>query len=152
VQHNKGGVYKFEASPSFDGGAYWTVYADSVQPTCAFFDGPTSLIVGTRIGGIYEGTIVTNSVSGQPTIPSFDVSPNPAQNRATLRLSLERSGPVSVEIFDETGRAVMPAITSRHNKGDIRISLDLSNLPAGAYELRAKIAGSMKIQKLMIVK
>lgn len=67
------------------------------------------------------------------------LSPNPVQSILTVTLSAGSAGAVDVALYDITGRAVM---AESRDPVDGALTMDLSDLPAGVYVLRAS-SGSM---------
>ncbi|HZK76403.1 MAG TPA: hypothetical protein VFD13_05785, partial [Candidatus Kapabacteria bacterium] len=137
---------------SFDGGDHWTVYQDSIQPYYVWFDSPTSLVVGTAVGGVWQGSIVNASVNSPTQSSAIMISPNPIRDRASLWLTLASSQTVAIELYDETGRLALPEITARYGAGTYEVPIDVSKLPAGAYELRSRVNDEIRIAKVIVVK
>ncbi|MEZ4652053.1 MAG: YCF48-related protein [Candidatus Eisenbacteria bacterium] len=96
-----------------------------------------------------DGVVLHTSDGGGPIVPadapepsatvpvgSLTVSPNPANDRATLAWSLEHADGATLSIFDAEGRAleVLHEIGAGDHSGTV--PLDLSRYPAGRYYLR----------------
>lgn len=90
--------------------------------------------------------------------PSFTLSqsfPNPVQvgnTHATIRFSIDQPGRISIRLFDLLGRQVRVLLNEERRGGEHVISIDASNLPAGAYIYRLECAGKAASKPLMIVK
>ena len=67
---------------------------------------------------------------------SYNLSPNPAQNQQQLRLQLNQSGLVQVDILDVYGRLIQQAFNGQLEKGNQQLDINLSNLSANNYYYR----------------
>ncbi|HYM20365.1 MAG TPA: T9SS type A sorting domain-containing protein [Candidatus Kapabacteria bacterium] len=74
---------------------------------------------------------------------SFNVSvfPNPIREQSAIHLSLSESAPVTIAIYDITGREVEKLVSSTYSAGSYMIPFIRSGLSDGMYYLRV-IAGS----------
>ncbi len=86
-------------------------------------------------------------VPGKPG-RGFTLEPTLARDRATLRYSLPKAGPVSVTILDVAGRTVLRQ-SSIGNLGS-SMALDLRGLSAGVYLVRLDADGYSQGQKLVV--
>jgi hypothetical protein len=79
----------------------------------------------------------------------FDVFPQPARGRFTVRLAGGAAGPLLLRITDMLGREVS---RSRHHcdGSTLAIPLDLSAVPPGAYLLRVEGAGGAQNRIIML--
>ena len=81
----------------------------------------------------------------------FSVSqfaPNPAVNTANLDISLNENSKVTAILFDQLGRQVILANDSEMGSGNQRLSIDVSELPAGMYYCMLIINGQKLTRKL----
>jgi hypothetical protein len=72
------------------------------------------------------------------------VSPNPVSDRTTIRCTLPRAGPVSLKLYDVSGKLVRTLIDGLRPAGPSAFSLEpstLSGLAHGAYLLRLETRG-----------
>ena len=78
---------------------------------------------------------------------SFIVSPSPlASGFADVRLTAPVSSPVSLRIFDATGRQVYSSVGLRAS----HFRLDLRSMPVGVYLVRVETDGFTAGQKLVV--
>ncbi len=83
----------------------------------------------------------------------ISIAPNPANNILILKYSLlgeEQIG--EVKIFDNTGKAVLGRIIKNGQKGENKLSLDISSLSAGNYTLQLGIGSYIANNKFIIIK
>jgi len=79
----------------------------------------------------------------------ISISPNPlASGFATLRYSLPKAGPVSLRVYDVTGRPVLTQTLVTSSSG--RTDLDLRNLAAGIYLVKLNSDDFTFSQKLVV--
>jgi len=64
---------------------------------------------------------------------TLNIYPNPVQNTATLKISLEKPASVSVTVFDLLGRVKLRVPNANYSKSMVKIPLDLSKLVDGIY-------------------
>jgi hypothetical protein len=75
--------------------------------------------------------------------------PNPTLGQAYLELvDLPKDEPISIDIFDATGRLVWQQTYSVRDS-QINVSLDISHLAFGSYQLKVKTSAGQKVLKLM---
>ncbi len=75
--------------------------------------------------------------------------PNPANNHSTIECSFERSGKISIQVFDILGREVL--IEDRSvNSGRQQFSLDLRGLTQGIYSVKVSGSGRALVAKLVV--
>jgi hypothetical protein len=67
-------------------------------------------------------------------------APQPANGRTTIHANVRSRSAVAIELYDNTGRMVMPIAHGVFEAGTIRAELDASSLPNGVYFVR--ITGS----------
>jgi hypothetical protein len=77
--------------------------------------------------------------------------PNPFNPNTTLPVALARSGRVSVDIYDATGRLVSHA-EQELPAGNNALRVDGSRWATGAYFARVTAAGQAQTMKMQLVK
>lgn len=97
-------------------------------------------------------TVQTTTVDTKEAdlIRDFSLSPNPTSGLTVLTLKLENQWSVSVQVRDALGRLVFenPVVVSK----DINLPLDLTQQPAGVYNISVTIDRQVFVRKLVLVK
>jgi hypothetical protein len=96
--------------------------------------------------------IRTERVSEQlvSTSPSLALAENPCTGSVEYWLALPTNEPAAVTLLDLAGRVVKEAVIPRESLGGLH-SLDASDLPAGAYVLRASSGDTVVRQSVVIL-
>ena len=88
---------------------------------------------------------------GVTEVQLLGTSPNPAQQRATVRYALPEKQKASIRLYDVLGRRVRTVANSAQ-EGRHQRTLDVGSLPSGVYFLRLRAGGETRTQKLTIVR
>jgi hypothetical protein len=148
------------------GGAYTGFYA-ATDDSGAFCIG--GLAAGTydldirvddyRIGYVHDvevtdGVTAVPPIDGEPAVRLAAPSPNPARASVLLGWSQAVSGPVSLRVFDPSGRLVQGWTTPVADAGDHRLawnfeSLDGRVVPAGFYFLVLDADGTRRVRTVV---
>jgi hypothetical protein len=75
-------------------------------------------------------TGVTNVATFEGAVSVF---PNPTHQSATLKITLENSSQVAVNVIDMTGKMVKKIAPQQLETGEQQITIPLENLPSGVY-------------------
>lgn len=78
-----------------------------------------------------ENTIVENT---NTKLFSYTISPNPCYTNANLLLRLVEDGHLTVKIFDTHYRELFTVVDFNASSGRQEFNINVSSLPAGAYE------------------
>ena len=101
-----------------------------------------------------DENIVLSTAPGRATAPGtvqMAVYPNPATGASVVNFQLERPGPVTVSLLDETGRFVRSVVRDKvFPAGPQQVPLPLANLAAGLYFVRLETEGSSYGEKLVV--
>jgi YVTN family beta-propeller protein len=127
----------------------WRVYDD----TGAFLFSHNTAIAPKRMA-IYSSTITT-SVRDNQTPLTFALGqnyPNPFNPSTTIPFTLEKSGKVTIEVFDATGRMVWRKGGILRNAGRQQMVFSGENLASGTYFYRLSTNGQSHIRKMLMVK
>jgi Secretion system C-terminal sorting domain len=83
---------------------------------------------------------------------SIDVAvyPNPASQNARVEFDLPSDAPARLDLYDITGRVVKPIIEGNFSAGPHEVSIDLTNLSAGAYNLILQ-SGSERLMRGILI-
>jgi len=80
------------------------------------------------------------------------LSPNPAAGDVVLRFAVEEPLRVHAAVLDMAGQKVRDlGTTDAHPGADCVVSFDVSNIPAGLYQLHLTAAGEQAAQSLLVV-
>ncbi|HET6400479.1 MAG TPA: T9SS type A sorting domain-containing protein [Candidatus Kapabacteria bacterium] len=85
-----------------------------------------------------------------PSALGCSVYPNPAVDKAWVDFDLPKDAPVSLDLFDVTGRNVGHFDEGQQEIGPHTTSLDLSPLPSGTYSL-VVLAGDERITRNIVI-
>jgi hypothetical protein len=145
----------------------WVISADTVN-TFTFDTGtgaPTAASrVNDRITQIYNPQTnqlvnarrvqliyVTTSAQGPLALrSSLDVYPNPASEMASIRLTILQPSPVSIQLYDMTGRVVREIAQHDMHTGEHQLSINTATLGQGVYLLRVNSDGQSQVRKLVV--
>lgn len=115
---------------------------------------PTYLELKRRIAAALEDA--PNPVDVDPTIEATlslgAPLPNPAANATQIRFETARSGPVSLDLFDVTGRHVTTVLDRALETGLHAVDLDASWLPSGVYVVRLSAGARQASTRLTIAR
>ncbi|MCB2211894.1 T9SS type A sorting domain-containing protein [bacterium] len=83
---------------------------------------------------------------------TLQVYPNPFNNDAAVRVSLDRPGAVRLSVYDLLGREVAQLYNGRLSSGDHHFSFNGDELPSGTYYLQLENGQDTIYRKLTLVK
>ncbi len=143
---------------SRDGGYTWDWAGDGL-PVRGNIDasattGNTMVLLATS--GAYVRPlqeIFTPTSSSHPVNTHFSilpVFPNPAVSRTDLSFSLPERSDVAIEVYDRLSRRVISMPPRNYTAGSHRTSVDVSQLPSGAYYCRFTANGRSASQLVII--
>lgn len=81
-------------------------------------------------------------------LKNIRVAPNPAQNRAVVKLANKEMGQVSTRIRDSNGK-LFQSLNVIKSTYEMNIMLDISNLPVGIYLIEISTPHSRAIQRII---
>ncbi len=98
---------------------------------------------GAVVNTFTYGTLATASETSAPGVQfGLAVWPNPAGERATVRLALGTPATVRLDVVDVLGRVVRTSSPTAFGAGDATVPVSLAGLPAGSYVVRAVVDGT----------
>jgi hypothetical protein len=91
--------------------------------------------VGTAYGNCIEfvAEAEINAIENPEVKSDFVIYPNPSNGVYTLRLMVNKDGPVDLNIYDMNGRLVYTRNLGLRLHGETKVSLDVSALNDGVY-------------------
>ena len=78
--------------------------------------------------------------------------PNPFNPTASLELSVPVNGQVTVQVYNLMGQVVSTLASGYMDASTYTLTWDASNVSSGMYIVKAEVAGSVKTQKLVLMK
>lgn len=93
--------------------------------------------------GIDEPSVEDNTLA-------VSISPNPAQNRAVIKVDLQNNSNIQVKLSSLTGQLVREISRSGLSTGLHNIGIDVSDLPAGTYICSIQAEGKIATEKLIV--
>ncbi|GEM_PF-1961310 len=122
----------------------------------SYFEGTRPLNYNYIINGIKSEYLmqspsgIAEASSGTPI--GIRLAPNPATDVALLRFSLDKRAPVSVRLYDVTGRHMVKEFVSGYTyvKGNHSMWLPLHGVPAGTYLVVVDVDGVWQVGRLVV--
>ncbi|MBX2929707.1 MAG: fibronectin type III domain-containing protein [Saprospiraceae bacterium] len=104
-----------------------------------------------RTDGSTDGEVTEFEIPIEVLQSGFTMFPNPATDQLSLDVDLQADRAVRVTVGDITGKThILRSFDLQ--KGDSRITLDVSRLPAGTFFVRVENGEVVGVQKLVIVR
>jgi len=101
--------------------------------------------------GVYDYLLATDlPEADKHTSIGMELFPNPAGSKVTVRLEKEYADGIEFSIIDLSGRTVKVFNREYVTSGIITSTLDVEDIPAGLYILRAGSGGDIRNTKLII--
>jgi hypothetical protein len=116
-------------------------------------NGPAfGLYVALAAGGdLIALPVFTNVDLIDPVFGNFNVYPNPVRENLNIMLNMNRSGNVSVEIFNILGSRVY--VNELGNRSDVVMeTINVSFLPQGTYIMNVRTSDDVITRKINVVK
>lgn len=101
---------------------------------------------------INEALATSATSDTEVTTPKIIVSPNPANKTSEIKFSMEKSGNVSIKLYDVMGHHVKNIFSANKETGEHSIFFDISNLPSGPYLLKFSQSDFSKTINFMITR
>ena len=78
--------------------------------------------------------------------------PNPFNPTTTINYSVGQAGPVTLKVFDITGREVATLVNTRMSAGSHTVTFDASNLASGVYIYSLNANGTRLTNRMTLIK
>lgn len=79
-------------------------------------------------------------------------NPKPFNPQTEIRYTLDRSGPVSLKIFDLVGREVQTLVQQVQSAGSHRVSFSGARLPSGVYFYQLRCGSECQVKKMLLLR
>ena len=96
--------------------------------------------------------IVSEEATAEALALGLSVAPNPLGATTTVRFETQAAGPVSLRVFDATGRAVATLLDGELAAGPASAELDARGLAAGVYVVRLQAGATVATQQISVVR
>jgi len=105
------------------------------------------------IDGTYEYSEIRVATVERGTVISTSIYPNPAMRYINLDIESGERADVTATLLTDEGRLVRAnAINQTVDAGFSNLSIDLDNVPGGAYILRVEVGSEVTFHKILVVK
>ncbi|MBU0473296.1 MAG: T9SS type A sorting domain-containing protein [Bacteroidetes bacterium] len=101
------------------------------------------------------GDKMTDVDDNKLSVNSYELSqnyPNPFNPSTVISYSLEKSGMVSLKIYNILGQEVMSLVNATQNAGQYQVKFDASQLSTGLYIYRIQSGNFVDSKKMMLLK
>jgi len=78
--------------------------------------------------------------------------PNPFRGYTVIDYSLSLPGPVTLEVFDITGRRVQTLVNKKQEPGTYRVNFHAKNTPDGIYFYRLQARAFFQTRKMVVLR
>lgn len=157
----------FEVERSYDGNIFANVGFVNGQGTTSeihnylFMDKPENNANGTFYYRLKQVDMNGQSTYSQVLTVKFDIPteyslaqnfPNPFNPATTIRYTVPQNGPVTIKLFDITGREVSTLVNEVKSVGSYDLKFDASGLASGVYIYRMVAKDFVSVKKMSILK
>jgi photosystem II stability/assembly factor-like uncharacterized protein len=133
----------------------WLASPDTLRFFLLSWDQQTHTLYAVTNHGISRYRVHTGISTIAAKAPGSDLLrdcfPNPALEQASVSIALSpgRSGELS--LIDQSGKTVRKVFVNKPAQGILRVAVDVSGLPNGAYFLCADVGGARSVRKLYVM-
>jgi len=127
----------------------WTL--DQAESTISIVTNENSISLPLKI---YTPSNVTSEKEQEiPTEISVSQNyPNPFNSTTTISYALPASVPVTLKVFDATGREVATLVEDHQAAGEYEIPFEVGDLPSGTYFYRLKAGAYEETKAMLLIK
>ncbi len=101
------------------------------------------------------GDQITDVNSNKLNIITYELTqnyPNPFNPSTVINYSIEKSGMVSLKVYNILGQEVLTLVNANQNAGQYKIKFDASNLSSGLYIYRIQSGNFVDSKKMILLK
>lgn len=106
----------------------------------------------TRVPMVRIGKLPVSVDEADKSQLELNAYPNPTQDILTLDFVLPEAAPVEFTVYDLTGRIVLEQVNGNMNPGNQIMTLDISSLASGNYQLNLKAGNLSTTQQIVVAK
>ncbi|TXE16399.1 T9SS type A sorting domain-containing protein [Psychroserpens burtonensis] len=137
VEGSQGFVYfRIKPNPGYSIG-------DIIPNTAAIFFDFNAPVITNQFDTVF---VEDNLSVGDANFMAFDMFPNPAKDKVTIRLNANHFGNVTVHIIDLQGKRILEQYISEGNN----LELDITDLQSGLYFVKLNTNNKSRVKKLII--
>jgi len=118
-----------------------SVYAPQNNKTNVYFVG--------RLGGFYRCNLTTGIEETTFITSTFNIYPNPASDQIIIELVFDKKINTKIELFDLVGKQIK--LVSSFVGNESKNTVDISDLPSGAYFIKVTTEGNGNFNKKLII-
>lgn len=119
-----------------------------VQPATMFFDKNNEIVI--KNASLSVG--IDDTESGSYSFSLGQNYPNPAHGSTSITYSIPEQLPVSVTVFDLTGKKIFEIIQGSKERGIHQLNLDVTKLESGTYYYSLNAGEFVATKKLVVVR
>ncbi|MDM7993106.1 MAG: T9SS type A sorting domain-containing protein [Candidatus Fermentibacter sp.] len=138
---NPSTAYCDPEDPANPGSALWPALGTVINDMGAYGGGGAGYWVGMPPGQV-----------APPLQPCMAVSPNPLRGTGSVLYSVPSPGPVTLEVYDVSGRLVGTLVDGFSPAGDKTAALDCSDLSAGVLLIRLECGKAAAVGRVVILR
>lgn len=157
----------FEVERSYDGNIFSSIgFVDGQGTTTeihnyTFVDKPAVKADGTLYYRLKQVDLNGQSTYSEILTVKLDIPthynlsqnfPNPFNPTTTINYAVPQNGPVTIKLYDITGREVATLVNEVKNVGSYKIKFDASKLASGVYIYRMVAKDFVSVKKMSIMK
>ena len=129
---------------------------DFITPTSTVYvrfiaeDANAGSLIEAAIDDLFIWDEVTTGIE-ETSLTNFNLFPNPATDQFNLNIGLAEKENLTISVIDAAGRVVQSQFESL-NAGGHQLSIDVSSLPAGIYQVSLKSNNFITSKKISLIK
>ena len=139
---------------STDTGRDWTdISSPGVDTINALALNPSGELFAATNNGVFRFNPSGSGVSEGNAPASLTLeqnTPNPVSSNTSIRFTVPDAGPVSIRVFDATGREVATVANGFYATGTYSVTFDASKLHVGAYYYRIEADGQITSRMFVV--
>jgi hypothetical protein len=84
------------------------------------------------------------------TVSSFNIFPNPARNSAEIKINLEKSSDVTIELFNMEGQKLKNIFSGKLSAGENKMQIDVAGYASGMYLVKLNDGNKSTFVNLLV--